>query len=201
MVPDGTLWLKGISMEDSGLAKDFALLVVGVGFGVLPWLLDKVGIEMPRPIYVLVGCLCILAMGWAFATLDLLDKIQLLKNRPVPLSKGIVAAFALAMLALRSATTESGACGQYFYELLTMDSERDLRSRGQGQKIHETMLYPESWAIFVLFEKPTNYADVNVSFSNPGFPQYEVKQTTNRSLLVSVSGSIPAGFLEIYLKP
>jgi hypothetical protein len=63
MVPDGTLWLKGISMEDSGLAKDFALLVVGVGFGVLPWLLDKVGIEMPRPIYVLVGCLCILAMG------------------------------------------------------------------------------------------------------------------------------------------
>jgi hypothetical protein len=100
MVPDGTLWLKGISMEDSGLAKDFALLVVGVGFGVLPWLLDKVGIEMPRPIYVLVGCLCILAMGWAFATLDLLDKIQLLKNRPVPLSKGIVAAFALAMLAL-----------------------------------------------------------------------------------------------------
>jgi hypothetical protein len=158
----------------------------------------------------------------------LLDKIQLLKNRPVPLSKGIVAAFALAMLALWIGKTlfspepdkisyiKTELRLQFFggqrppsqahadniftnYSLWTPSAILEVGDK--GQKIHETMLYPESWAIFVLFEKPTNYADVNVSFSNPGFPQYEVKQTTNRSLLVSVSGSIPAGFLEIYLKP
>jgi len=40
-----------------------------------------------------------------------------------------------------------------------------------------------------------------VSFSNPGFPQHEVKQAGPRSAIVQVLGDIPLGVLDIYAKP
>jgi hypothetical protein len=63
------------------------------------------------------------------------------------------------------------------------------------------MLIPENWNLFVVFDKPTKISQVTVSFSAPDFPQYEVKQTSNRSVVINVSGSIPAGYLEIYVAP
>jgi hypothetical protein len=67
--------------------------------------------------------------------------------------------------------------------------------------LHQEIIVPENWNIFVVFERPTAVEGITVSFSNPGFPQYEIKQTTNRSVVLNVSGSIPAGFLEVYVKP
>jgi hypothetical protein len=98
----------------------------------------------------------------------------------------------------RPATQISAENIYSWYTLWTPSATLEVGDK--GQKIHETMVYPENWAIFVVFEKPTKFSEVNIYFSSPGFPQYEVKQNTPRSLVINVSGSIPAGFLEIYLK-
>jgi len=214
-------------MESSGITKDIALLIVGIGFGVLPWLLDKTGIDMPRPIYVLAGCLCILAMWWALAILDLLQQIPQLKNRTVLLSKVFVAVFAVAMLVLwmgKTLFTEPVKLGNiktelrlqffggprpptqiyqdniYAWDALWGPSAAISYLDANKQQLGKNIIIPENWNIFVVFQKPTLYNEVTVSFSSPGFPQYEVKQSTNRSIVVNVSGSIPEGFLEIYVK-
>ncbi len=62
-------------------------------------------------------------------------------------------------------------------------------------------VFPKSWNIFVLFEKPTKYRQLVVSFDSPGFPPYEVKQSGQTWAIVSVAGDIPAGVLQIYAKP
>jgi hypothetical protein len=216
-------------VENSVLAKDIALLIVGIVFGVLPWLSDRMGIEMAKPFYVIAGCLCILAMWWAFATLDWLNAIPLLTNKTISLSKGIVAVFAVAMLVLWSGKAlfndepgkirhikselrlqfvgEPRPPNQIFMEniytwyTLWSPSAAITMEDANKKQFGQSIIVPENWNIFVIFDRPTTVSEVTVSFSNPGFPPYEVKQTTNRSAIVNVSGSIPAGFLEIYVKP
>jgi hypothetical protein len=63
-----------------------------------------------------------------------------------------------------------------------------------------TLAIPENWAIFVVFKSLTDFRELDVSFSNPGFPQWETKQRTARFAIISIGGPIPAGDLEIYAK-
>src|ERR1700683_4790027 len=49
---------------ESGSTKDFALLAVGIVAGLAPWLLDKGGIEVPKPVTMLVGIAAALAFWW-----------------------------------------------------------------------------------------------------------------------------------------
>jgi len=59
---------------------------------------------------------------------------------------------------------------------------------------------PKTWAIFVVFDKPTIYREVTVGFSAPGLPIYDVMQRTQRSVIASFRSDIPAGTLEIATK-
>jgi hypothetical protein len=70
-----------------------------------------------------------------------------------------------------------------------------------GKVLSSTVLSAKSWNIFVIFETPTRYRELSVSFSAPGFPQYEVKKATERYAIINVQADIPAGALEIYAKP
>jgi len=58
-----------------------------------------------------------------------------------------------------------------------------------------------NWTIVVVFNKPATFSRLIVSFSNPGFPQFEVKRATRRSAMICIFGDIPAGILNIYAKP
>ncbi len=76
---------------DQSLGKDISLLVVGVVAGLAPWLLDKAGYEMPRP--VAIGCLvlCAVVMCVALSNLGWLESLPLLRGRRVSLSSAILA--------------------------------------------------------------------------------------------------------------
>jgi hypothetical protein len=62
-------------------------------------------------------------------------------------------------------------------------------------------IFPKTWSIFVLFERPVKYRQLIVLFSSSGFPSYEVKQQTQRFAIIAVSGNIPNGALEVYTQP
>lgn len=70
----------------------------------------------------------------------------------------------------------------------------------QGKEI-ERAIFPKTWTIFLLFKKPTRYRQLIVSFSSAGFPPYEVKQSDSRFAIITVSGDIPLGELEVNAKP
>jgi hypothetical protein len=65
----------------------------------------------------------------------------------------------------------------------------------------ERHLFPKNWNIFVMFAKPSKYRQIIVSFDRPGFPPYEVKQSSDRWAIINVSGDIPLGIMQIYAKP
>jgi len=67
----------------------------------------------------------------------------------------------------------------------------------EGKLLGEATTNPWWW-IFVIFDHPVSYHELTVSFSSPGFPSYEVKQSTTRSVIIVVQGDIPAGDMEIY---
>jgi hypothetical protein len=59
---------------------------------------------------------------------------------------------------------------------------------------------PRTWTIFVLFERPVKVSEAVISFAGTGFPMHEVKNVSERHVIAHVSGDIPAGALEIYIK-
>jgi hypothetical protein len=59
-------------METPGITKDLSLLLVGVTAGLLTWILDKVGVEMPRPILASLGLLAIVGFSWGAFNLTVL---------------------------------------------------------------------------------------------------------------------------------
>ena len=56
------------------------------------------------------------------------------------------------------------------------------------------------WNIFITFNRPIEFREITVSFSNPGFPPCEVKCRDQRFIIIVVLGNIPAGEMEIYAK-
>ena len=63
-----------------------------------------------------------------------------------------------------------------------------------------TLIVPEHWTIFVVFRKLVEFRELNVSFSNPGFPNWEIKAQTGRFAIISIGGPIPSGEFEVYAK-
>ena len=51
-----------------------------------------------------------------------------------------------------------------------------------------------------LFDKPTTYIQADVTFSGSDLPEYEIKDQSLRSLIVSFKGRLPAGVLTLTLR-
>jgi hypothetical protein len=97
-------------MEDAGFVKDIALLVIGAVAGVAPWLLDKIGVEMPKPVYVGLLLFSAILVGWAFNSLGWLEKIPILRDKRLPLSTGLICGIVLSLsvwLLLREGMAET----------------------------------------------------------------------------------------------
>lgn len=77
-------------MEEAGFIKDLALLIIGAVVGMVPWLLDKVGIEMPKPVYIVLLLLSVALVGWALNSLGWIERIPLFREKRIPLSTGII---------------------------------------------------------------------------------------------------------------
>jgi hypothetical protein len=59
---------------------------------------------------------------------------------------------------------------------------------------------PPNWIVLIVFDQPTEYRQAVASFSNPEMaPPIEVRHTTTRSVVVTTSGLLPAGVLQVYL--
>lgn len=56
-------------MDSADITKDIALLVIGAAIGLLPWLLDKVEIEMPKYIAVSLSVCAIVALAWGLSNI------------------------------------------------------------------------------------------------------------------------------------
>lgn len=84
-------------MEQS-TSKDIAILVLGAIAGLLPWLLDKVGVEMPRPVYIIFLVASVVLVWWAIANLEWLEKIPQLRGKTTSLANCILAVVAVSAL-------------------------------------------------------------------------------------------------------
>lgn len=51
-----------------------------------------------------------------------------------------------------------------------------------------------------IFDKPTTYIQADVSFSGVDLPEYEIKDQSLRSLIVSFKGQVPRGVLTLSLR-
>ncbi len=93
------VYVEVFGVENTSVVKDVALLVIGAVAGLLPWLLDKVGIEMPKPVYVGLLLLSVALVWWALVSLGWLEKIPFLQGRSMSLSNTILS-FAVAGILL-----------------------------------------------------------------------------------------------------
>lgn len=214
-------------MEEN-VSKEIALLVLGAVIGVVPWLLDKMGIELPKPMYRVLLVISVLLIWWALARLRWIDRIPGIDTIKISLANALLSAVALILLWLSikptfvQATDNVGSVKtelrlQFpggprpptsirmdniyrWYAMWSPSAAISLADAGSTQ-FGQTMVIPENWNLFVVFDKPTKASQVTVSFSSPGFPQYEVKEVTERSVIINISGSIPMGYLEIYVMP
>lgn len=97
-------------MDDKGFLKDIALLAIGAVAGLAPWLLDKVGIEMPKPIYVCLLLLSASLVGWALQNLGWVEKIPILRDKRISLSTSLICGIVLTFsvwLVLRGVEKEN----------------------------------------------------------------------------------------------
>lgn len=83
----------------------------------------------------------------------------------------------------------------YWYSMWS-ESKNILMQKSDGQVVHQSLI-PKTWTIFVTFEKPISFTQMEVSFSAPGFPGHEVKHTNSRFAIIHIQGDVPAGSLEI----
>lgn len=86
-----------------------------------------------------------------------------------------------------------------WYAYFNPSARASYKSTTDGK---ETMIaiLPKTWVIFVVFERPTKYREITVGFSSPGLPVYDIRQPTEKSVIVSFRDDIPAGELEISTK-
>ncbi len=60
---------------------------------------------------------------------------------------------------------------------------------------------PPSWVIFIVFEQPLGYGQVIVNFTGGRPSRWQVHQTLESSIVISIDGAIPACELEFITKP
>jgi hypothetical protein len=94
-------------MEESATVKDIALLIFGAVIGVVPWLLEKAGIDMPKPIYVGLLVLSPMLAGWALIKLGWLERIAWLQDKKLSLSSSLIVLASLVFIVwILARTTE-----------------------------------------------------------------------------------------------
>jgi hypothetical protein len=84
-------------MDDVVSVKDIAILILGAVAGVAPWLLDKIGIEMPRPVYIGLLLASIILVSWALGSLGWVERFPILRGRRISLSSGLIYGIALIL--------------------------------------------------------------------------------------------------------
>jgi hypothetical protein len=69
-----------------------------------------------------------------------------------------------------------------------------------GKPLDGSFSVPPQWVLFVVLKSQTDYRRVAVSFSDPkAMPMTEVRQTTEKSIVISANSQFPAGVLEMRL--
>jgi hypothetical protein len=79
------------------IKKDLALLLVGIAAGAIPWLLDKVGIEMSKPVYIACLYLSFILIWWSLSSLGWLSLLPGIKDKSVSFLQVILAFIAGAI--------------------------------------------------------------------------------------------------------
>jgi hypothetical protein len=59
---------------------------------------------------------------------------------------------------------------------------------------------PKSWTIFVAFDKPSTFRQMIVQPAIQDFPNYQIKWASTTHVVITTSGDIAAGVLDIYSK-
>jgi hypothetical protein len=69
----------------------------------------------------------------------------------------------------------------------------------QGKPMDGGFEVPPNWVVLIVFDRLSAYRQGIANFSNPEIaPPIEVRHATTRSMVVTTSGLLPAGVLEIY---
>lgn len=67
-----------------------------------------------------------------------------------------------------------------------------------GKQRDDGFQVPPNWAIFIVLDKPATYRQVIPTFSNPDvMPFTEIRQSTQKSIVLTARSQFPAGVLEI----
>jgi hypothetical protein len=213
------------------LAKNigfFFILPIALGF--VTWLLDRAGIALPNWLISIIGCavFAAIAIGLFYPLQRLLNRWPFAGDGVVSRERMFAAVLLSALAALACGwwifgrgsatilTIKTDLRLQFYGDTRTPTEiyseningwytlwgpyEKATLRDASGKVLSETE-YPKRWDIFVIFEKPTRYKQLVVSFSGPSFPQHEVKVQTDRFAIVDVVADIPAGALEIYAQP
>jgi hypothetical protein len=202
--------------------------IIGVAASLVPWLLERAEIATPVWVVAGLGGVTILALWyallwpleWLFQKITLPNPRNLLSTTVVSVCGAIgltmwfgatfphnqtkhesrETAVRLQFLGGTVPPTEVYVKNIYHWYTLWSPSAALSWQDANRKQIKGETIVPVNWVIFIVFQQPTNYKEVSVFFSSPGFPQYEVKSATDRFVIVDVSGEIPAGYLEVYLK-
>jgi len=73
-------------METANAIKDFALFALAAAIGVLPWLLDKMGVEMPKWVYAFCLIACFIIIGWALIRVGWIEDIPWVRDKQISVS-------------------------------------------------------------------------------------------------------------------
>jgi hypothetical protein len=205
------------------ITKDVALLLIGIGAGLLPWLLDKAGIRVPRIAVLALGIGAILAMAWGVASLSLIAAPEEWRSRSVSLIASIFSCLAASIISwfvVRAISVNESPAGHRTNLRLRFSGKQEAPIEVHSDNIESwytlwspsatvstndanmiplsIIAVPEYWVVVVIFKQRILYRQMVLSFSNPGFPMYEIKKSSNRYVLISISGPIPFGHLELY---
>jgi len=212
-------------MDSTGIKKDLAILALGIAASLLTWVFDKGRVAVPKYILTTIGLCSIVAIWWA--TNALAGNLSFHGVRLSAIILCVCTAVSTWWLIRATATPDDQAqerAGRIktelrlrfpgkvekpdevhadniesWYTLWTPSAALSWQDANQKQ-VGSSIIIPVNWAIFAVFKKPTVYRELTVSFSDPGFPRWEIKAQTNRFFIINVSGDIPAGNLEIYAK-
>jgi hypothetical protein len=189
-----------LRVASHSIKKDLALLTVGVAAGLLPWSLDKLGVEMPRYGVVILGAVAIMALAWGLADLTSLGFGERFRSRSVSVINAaflLLVSIALSWWVFRAVPEEARLVptptsvrlqfnGPASYPNIVeikniarvTDIYYDLRSREDGSLQHRV------WFVFVAIDRGIPVKEVLINGNGRNLPRYEVKDLSARSAVI-----------------
>src|SRR4051794_6278649 len=79
--------------------KDVAILLIGTAAGLVPWLLDKWGVDVPHSIITIGLCVCIGAVLWSLIELRWVHKLPLIGETQISFVSAVLIGTAIFLLA------------------------------------------------------------------------------------------------------